>query len=551
MYLTRKQARVEWGFITLLAVFCAVLTWLQYRWTGEISRAEEERMRAGLETKMRAFCRAFDDTLSESCAMMVPDSGTISDLNRLAVHEALFEKWRSLRLRPLFRRMAVAVPRSNGTELYMLNQGTGKFAPANWPLEWQGMRQHMDYEGIGGGGPYNDPLGQLIEFPVFGRSALIYGGNPEFEWVIFELDANYLHTVWLPKLAENHFNIDGQQLNLVQVTTLKEPVTTIFSNATEPIEAGRPQAMLFNRQGRSLENEQASVLGFRWQLIVTPEPDAMDKLVLASRHKNFAVAVLLNTLILASGLMLVRQTRRSRQLAEQQIKFVAGVSHELRTPLTVIRGAAHNLKRGVVQDRSQIERYSALIIEHVEHLGEMVEQILTLSGAQRKSGGINRQPVAMADLLVEAVTASETETQAARCTVELDLSPDLPPVAGDPSSLRRVFQNLIANAAKHGGAGQWIGITARLDARSLPPMVEIQVKDRGPGIPEKERRFIFEPFYRGEMPQQNQVRGSGLGLSLVQEIVHSHEGQVRVHSVVGRGAIFQVRLPVYRSEKNK
>jgi len=290
---------------------------------------------------------------------------------------------------------------------------------------------------------------------------------------------------------------------------------------------------------------------YQWVLQVYPQPGALEKLVARSRRKNFAVAIFLNGLILVAGLALVRQTRKSRQLVEQQMNFVAGVSHELRTPLTVIRGAAHNLQRGVVSERSQIEQYSGLIIQHSEQLGEMVEQVLALAGAQKKDSVALTQPVALGEVLRQAIAATAHEVQSARCEVSLELPPTVPEISGDASALRRAFQNLIINAAKHGGSGGWIGITAAIDEDAKRPVVEIQVADRGQGIAADEQAEIFQPFYRGAQAHAAQIRGSGLGLSLVKEIIQAHGGEISVRSEVGKGATFIVRLPVAKSTSAK
>ena len=270
----------------------------------------------------------------------------------------------------------------------------------------------------------------------------------------------------------------------------------------------------------------------------------LDATVTASRRRNLAVAVALNALILGAGWLLLRHTRRARQLAEAQMQFVANVSHELRTPLTVIRGAAHNLERGVVQEPGRIAQYSALILQHVEQLTGMVEQVLEFSGAQRNAGASPRRPVSIAEILSDSIAASDPDTRAAHCRVELTIPSILPVVQGDANALRRLFQNLIANAAKHGGTGGWIGITASLTKSNTPPAIEVQVADRGPGIPESEQAEIFQPFVRGSAAQSAQVRGSGLGLSLVREIVEAHGGAVSVQSERGHGTTFTVKLPV-------
>ena len=114
---------------------------------------------------------------------------------------------------------------------------------------------------------------------------------------------------------------------------------------------------------------------------------------------------------------------------------------------------------------------------------------------------------------------------------------DLPLVDGDAASLARAVQNLIANAIRHGGGGEWVGVRAAADGGS----VVITVEDRGPGIAARDLPHLFEPFYRGR--GADRVRGSGLGLTIVQQIAEAHGGTCRRRSASRRRAAFTLRLP--------
>ena len=567
-----QSSHVEWGFIALLAGFCVVLSGLQYHWTGEVSRAEAEHLRAGVNEQAQNFCRAFDSALSDSCTALTPDGEELNDENRETVHARHFQKWKSGNPRPLFSRLAVAVSTQFGSQLLELDPTNGTLAPVSWPEEWNSLHQMFSRRPMNGPPTFDLPQGVLFAVPVFsgrpgtggpfdpagargnnespGERGPFYGrGRPgENEWMIFELDTNYLRNTWLPALTRQYLNAEAQPFNDVQIRAMPPPQTMIYASpadATNNYET--PVKVSFNRQGRDAETHPGPGMDYCWELEVRPHLGAVEAVVDAARRRNLAVALLLNGLIFAAGFALLVHTRRSRQLAQAQMAFVANVSHELRTPLTVIRGAGHNLLRGVAREPGQIEQYSRLIIQHAEQLTNMVEQILGLAGARNSSSAASREPADLAAILREAIAATKQDTDAARCEVHLDLSPALPTVLGETAALGRVFQNLITNAAKHGGQGGWIGITAASAAAGDAPMVEIKVADRGPGIPKAELTEIFKPFFRGAAAQAGQIRGSGLGLSLVREMVEAHGGTVSVESQSGRGAVFTVRLPAFKT----
>ena len=530
----------------IMFLLCALLTVLQYRWTGEMARAEMVRLRGSLGEQARGLTRAFDGEVTAACEQLLPPRSDFSTQSLEAAHVARFKTWKEGNPHPIFSRIAVAVAVGKELQLSLFNQTSGELVHSNWPAEWSELRENLADKISIGSPPFNDPRGVLIEFPIF-------GGTPNTRrehWVITELDVEYARRVWLPELVTQHLNPEGRVVNDARVTVAKSSgiVYETQTNASPP--SREFVSVSFNQRTRIPRTGPSAPRG-SWLLETWQRPGVLEAAVSRSRARNFGIAIIINLLMFATGTALLRQTGRSRQLAEQQMNFVANVSHELRTPLTVIRGAAHNLNRGVVQDRNQIEQYSSLILEHSDQLGEMVEQLLALAGARKNQSAPLREPIRLADVLNEAVAATSHDTQAAQCEVQVELPPSLPTVTGDAAALRRVFQNLLTNAAKHGGQGRWIGLTAARDEDSLPPMVEVQVADRGPGIPASEQGNIFKPFFRGARAQANQIRGAGLGLNVVKEIVEAHQGTVSIRSLNGSGATFVVRLPVSASLEGK
>jgi signal transduction histidine kinase len=282
----------------------------------------------------------------------------------------------------------------------------------------------------------------------------------------------------------------------------------------------------------------------RWRLAVQHRAGSLDAVVERARRRNLAVTGGILLLMVAAAGALVRFTRQTHRLAQLQIDFVAGVSHELRTPLTVIRTAAYNLRGPLAGNPERVERYGALIQQESERLTSLVEQVLQF--ARAKSGTVvrEREPVALAPVIAETVEAARAILGGAACEIEVNVEPALPKVLGDRVALKQVLLNLVSNAIKYGAGGSnWIGISASPAASNGRPWVELRVADRGPGIPADELQSIFDPFYRGRRAIQDQVHGTGLGLSLVKSIVEAHGGTITVVSEPGRGAAFTVRLP--------
>jgi signal transduction histidine kinase len=299
-------------------------------------------------------------------------------------------------------------------------------------------------------------------------------------------------------------------------------------------------------------------------MFVRHRAGSLEAVVAQSRLRNLAVTGGVLLLILATGAALIRYTRRAQQLADLQMDFVTGVSHELRTPLTVIHTAAYNLQGKLANNPAQVERYGALIQRESGRLGELLEQVLQFASASSGRAIREREPLSVAAIIDETLDLSRAVIEDAHCVVEKKVDPGLPPVIGDARALRQVIENLIGNAAKYGAYGSlpgsahgsahgsangpprgnnWIGIFASKTTGNSPAAVEIRVADRGPGIPADEQEHIFEPFFRGARAVQDQIHGTGLGLSLVKKIVEAHGGSIQVKSEPMKGAEFIVRLP--------
>lgn len=515
-----------------LLAACLILAFLQYRWTGELSRAETARLSASLRARLQQLARAFDSELHRTVQALVPAGEAVIDLGPERANE---ERLRNAELdRPLFRRIAAAVPdRSSTLQFFVANIAEQRFLARDWPASqaWQTLRTRL--QGIARGesprAAIVDASTALIEVPVF-------ADGREREWMLFELDTEYAAKTFLPDLVRNYLNSDEAESFRVGVTWRSNPASWIYLDPPgEPLSGTDAEASFFPARflGRGDRQQEG-----RWLVRVSHRSGSVPAAVQSAHRRNLAVAFVLLALIVAAGAALVHNTRQAKRLAAAQSQFLAGISHELRTPLTVIQGAGHNLLSGVVTDDAHRENYLRAIVKQSGQLNEMVEQLLVYGtmGKEQQRARLSSAPLDVA--VSEAIEATAPELERSGRSIDVDMPADLPPVCGDAVSLRRVFGNLILNAIRHGGG------EVRVTARQVGTMVDVRVADGGPGIPSEELRQVFDPFFRGKRARAGRTRGTGLGLSLVKEVVEKIGGRVEVESQTGEGTAFTVQLPI-------
>jgi len=246
--------------------------------------------------------------------------------------------------------------------------------------------------------------------------------------------------------------------------------------------------------------------------------------------------------------------RRARSLADayaelreaDQLKdeIVQNVSHELRTPLTFVKGYVELLLAGDMGPLTDEQReYLAIVAEKTDAVTQLVSDIIFLQRADRVPG--KKLPISLDKLVRRALRGCAATAQESGLTLVANLPDDLPQVAGDERRLLQVFDNLLGNAIKFSPDGGQIVVTVE----DVGSMVRASVSDQGIGIPEDERKLIFESFYRVDGSARRNFSGSGLGLAIAERIVEGHDGQIWVESEPGRGSTFYFTIPKYQDRK--
>jgi signal transduction histidine kinase len=556
----------------VLLVLVPALAALQYRWVGQLSVAERERMQRNLLNAADQFRDAFDDEVRDASVALQVGPTTAREGESQQYSER-YTRWVNTANYPqIVADVYLVDADGEGLRLRRWDVENHVFEPAPWTASLELLRPQFErdreafqrqpriFDTRDAGYRGDDSL-IVLGLAIFegppGRPRQV---QPVFGFTIIQLDMPSMEDVMLAELARRHFIDARGDSYRVAVTAFDDPTRVLYrsdaeatldvaaADATAPLLAplrqrrGGPRGPVNNRAGSGPGGLSEIEERGRWRLLVQHESGSLEAAVGFSRRRNLALSF--GSLLLLTGSigLLTVTSRNSQKLAKQQMEFVAGVSHELRTPVAVIRSASENLAQGVVSG-DRVKRYGQLLESEARRLGEMVERVLQYAGIESGLGFGTRVPLAPADIIETAVESALPLVGPGDVNVQREIPEDLPPVMGDAAALRSAVQNLIANAVKYGGRDRWVGIKAQHVKERRRSEVQITVSDHGAGIPASELPHIFDPFYRGADAIDRQIHGNGLGLSLVKRIVNAHGGRVSVATRAGAGSSFTIALP--------
>lgn len=259
-----------------------------------------------------------------------------------------------------------------------------------------------------------------------------------------------------------------------------------------------------------------------------------------------ALQALLNLVAIALERVRTEETASRAEAARQSEEFKStlldAIAHEFKTPLTSIKAASTSMLSDSVPLTPQFHELATIIDEETDRLSLLVTEAVRMSQIDAGKVRLERELVDVDELLRHVLKHFESKAEGRE--LELQAGANLPAVCADKDLVSLALRQLIDNALKYSPPGSPIDVTAELkDNRVI-----IRVRDRGPGIPERERERIFDKFYRRQTNKAH-APGSGLGLYIAREIARAHGGDVWVEGEPGSGSEFCVALPVQEREK--
>jgi len=238
---------------------------------------------------------------------------------------------------------------------------------------------------------------------------------------------------------------------------------------------------------------------------------------------------------------------RQKKLSEMKTDFINNMTHEFKTPVATIMIASEALKDPeVVEDKNRISRLAGIIYDENVRLGNHIERVLSIARLEKKEIKLEYNPVNVNDLITAVVDSMGLQLQKKNARITLNLNATAEVIMGDELHLSNVIYNLVDNANKYSLEKPEIEISTKSNNKYFC----IEINDHGIGMTKEQTKRIFDQFYRVPTGNLHDVKGFGLGLNYVQDIIHQMNGSIKVHSEKDRGTTFEILLPFKTKQFN-
>ena len=243
---------------------------------------------------------------------------------------------------------------------------------------------------------------------------------------------------------------------------------------------------------------------------------------------------------IASFVLLYRNLLQQQRLAALKNDFISNVTHELKTPIATVNVALEAMKNfNAINDPVKTREYLDISQGELVRLSLLVDKVLRISMFENREIQLNNEAVDMSALVSEVASSMRLQFEKKSANIHIEVSGDNVEIQADRLHMMSVVYNLFDNALKYSEDAP----TVNVDIKDLGDQLELSVSDNGIGIPDVYRRRVFEKFFRVPHGDTHNVKGYGLGLSYVSQIIREHHGTIRVESAEGKGSRFIINIP--------
>lgn len=301
----------------------------------------------------------------------------------------------------------------------------------------------------------------------------------------------------------------------------------------------------FDSKGANVSDSPIS-LGL-WSLHLQYEKPNWVRQAFSSSQGKYLAGILFVILGLAVGLTFtLRGLAQENRLTKLKSDFISSVSHELKSPVTSIRQMSELLNRDRIQSEERKKEYYSTMVAQSERLSHLVENILDFSRLEYGQKKLKLEPVRIDQILKDVIGIFEIRLRYTGYNLRSSIPDKVPIVFIDQEGLQQVFYNLLDNAYKYSGKSKDIDVSLNL----LEKGIKVSFQDYGIGIHPKDQRKIFERYYRSSHDITKGIKGNGIGLAIVMQVVKAHNGTLDVKSQLGKGSTFTVFIPFSKTSKS-
>ena len=275
-------------------------------------------------------------------------------------------------------------------------------------------------------------------------------------------------------------------------------------------------------------------------IIVVPD---VRNIVYKSLRPNVGIAILFSLIIFAAFFLTIRTMLRQKKMSEIKNDFINNMTHEFKTPIATISLAVDALRnKKVQQDIGKMTYFSDIIKEENQRMNRQVETILKSALMDRQEVELNLKSLPAHQIIQDVADNFMLRLQEKGGDLELKLEAENDVIEADEVHFSNLINNLMDNAVKYSKEG--VPPRINLATSSNNKKFVIRIEDNGIGMARETVKRIFEKFYRAHTGNLHNVKGFGLGLSYVKDIVDAHEGSIKVDSVLGKGSVFIIEMPL-------
>ena len=261
-------------------------------------------------------------------------------------------------------------------------------------------------------------------------------------------------------------------------------------------------------------------------------------------YREMMITLLLAIVTILIVLLIFYLTMRNmlvqKRLSDMKTDFINNMTHELKTPLSTIAVASTTLSdEKFLKDDKKVLEFSKMIKKQNKHLTQLIDRILDISIWEKDQVRLEKKPVHIFEFVEEKVKSFRLEKQAQNIDIQTSYNLDIDYVRIDEIHMTTVFNNLLSNAVKYCSGDPVI----RVDV-SINHNLSIRITDNGIGIGREEQKHVFDKFYRVGKGDFKTVKGLGLGLYYVNQIITAHGGEILLNSHPGKGSTFTINLPL-------